>query len=157
MIAITDAVCRKAESLAAQGLTMKQIASVLGMGETTIYEKVKVFPKFREAIKRGQNVGVGVIVNAMFENARGLTITEFKVLKDKDGNEKVVEIEKKLAPNVVAGIFYLKNRGEWKDKQDVEHSGNVTHQHEGISRTAEILREFRGERPEESTEGPLPN
>jgi len=156
-IEITSELCKNAEALASQGLTLKQIANVLRMGESTLHEKKADFLEFAEAIKRGQDKGVAVVVNAMFENAKGVTISEDKVIKLPGGGEKVVRIEKKLAPNVVAGIFYLKNRGGWKDKHDVEHSGNVTHQHEGISRTLEILGEFRGIRSAESIQGALPN
>ena len=36
---IDKQLCLKAETFAAQGLTMSQIANVLGMGESTLYEK----------------------------------------------------------------------------------------------------------------------
>ena len=38
-IVITDETLKRAEVYAAQGLTMPQIASVLGMSETTLYDK----------------------------------------------------------------------------------------------------------------------
>jgi len=156
-IEITEAICNKAESLAAQGLTMEQIANVLGMGESTLYGKQAQFPEFAEAIKRGQSKGVAVVVNALFEKAKGATISEDKVIADKEGNEKVVTVSKKMPSDTVACIFYLKNRAGWKDSKDVKHSGNINHKHDGISRTLEILREFRGIRPENSVEGSLQN
>ena len=96
-IEITDGLCRKAESLAAQGLTMEQIALVLGMGERTIYEKMAKFPQFSQAIKRGQAKGVAAITNKLFKKA-------------KDGDNTSM-------------IFYLKNRAGWKDKTETEHTG----------------------------------
>ena len=42
---------------------------------------------------------------------------------------EIVEYEESLAPEVVACIFWLKNRrrDEWRDKQDHEHAGTVDH------------------------------
>jgi len=96
-IEITDELCRKAKSLAAQGLTLEQIALVLGMGVSTLYEKKAEFVEFMEAIKEGQAKGVAVITNKLFEKAS-------------DGDNTSM-------------IFYLKNRAGWKDKTETEHTG----------------------------------
>jgi len=95
---ITEEIIKKAESLSAQGLTMNQIANVLGMGEATLYEKQNEYPEFSEAIKRGRDKGVATITNALFQKA-------------KDGDN-------------TAMIFYLKNRAGWKDKLETEHTGD---------------------------------
>lgn len=89
---ITDDVCNKAEQYAAEGLTQEQIATALGMGERTLYEKVKKFPQFAQAIKRGQAKGIQEVANALFQNA--------------------------MKGNVTAQIFFLKNRSPetWKDR-----------------------------------------
>ena len=70
---------------------------MLGIGESTLYEKQNEFPEFMESIKRGKAKGVAVITNALFEKA-------------KDGDN-------------TAMIFYLKNRAGWKDKIETEHTG----------------------------------
>ncbi len=97
MIEITEELCKKAESLAAQGLTMEQLARVLGMGVSTLYEKKAGNTEFLEAIKDGQAKGVAVVTNALFESAKG--------------------------GNLGAQCFYLKNRAGWRDK--MEFSGEV--------------------------------
>ena len=96
---ITEAVCKKAESLAAQGLTQYQIAAVLGMGERTFYEKVKEYPQFMQAIDGGKAKGITQVTNALFKKAV-------------DGD-------------VPAQKYYLNNRdnGNWKDRIDNTHSG----------------------------------
>lgn len=101
-IEITEELCKKAESLAAQGLTMEQIALVLGMGESTLYAKKAEYLEFLEAIKEGQAKGVAVITNKLFESGKG--------------------------GNLGAQIFYLKNRAGWKDKSELDIPGgfNVT-------------------------------
>ena len=49
--------------------------------------------QFEQAIKRGQARGIATITNALFEQS--------------------------LAGNVAAGIFYLKNRAFWTDRQQL--------------------------------------
>jgi hypothetical protein len=97
---ITPEIIAKCEGLAAQGLTMEQIASVLGMGCSTLYEKQNEYPELLEAIKRGRHKGVATISNALFQKAK--------------------------AGDNTAMIFYLKNRSpeEWRDRREHEHSGS---------------------------------
>ena len=87
-IKIDYAMCVEAETLAGQGLTMKQIASALGMGRSTLYDKQA---EFSDTIKKGKAKGIAAITNALFTKA--------------------------LAGNVLAMIFYLKNRDpeNWAD------------------------------------------
>tara|TARA_R110000822_G_scaffold203133_1_gene340050 strand:- start:732 stop:1124 length:393 start_codon:yes stop_codon:yes gene_type:complete len=98
-IEITPEVCQKAESLAAQGLTMDQIASVLGMGERTIYEKQAEYPHLAQSIKDGRSKGIATVSNALFTKAK--------------------------AGDNTAMIFYLKNRDpdNWEEVQKRQHSG----------------------------------
>jgi hypothetical protein len=67
---ITEDVCKKAETLAAQGLTMDQIAAVLGVGVRTVYEKQAQYPQFSQAISDGKAKGIATITNALFQNAK---------------------------------------------------------------------------------------
>ena len=68
-IPITDDVCEKAKGLATRGLTMEQIATVLKMGESTLYEKMAMFPEFSEAISIGRVEGLATVSNALFKKA----------------------------------------------------------------------------------------
>jgi transcriptional regulator with XRE-family HTH domain len=86
------------EELASHGLTQEQIALALGISETTLYERKAELADFADAIKRGQAKGIKDIVNALYINA-------------------------KVAGNLGAQIFYLKNRAGWKDKFEGELSG----------------------------------
>jgi len=100
-ILINDEMIRRAEAYAAQGLTMPQIASVLGMSQTTLYDKKSKFSEFSEAIKRGKDKGIATITNALFNKAR-------------DGDN-------------TAMIFYLKNQAGWQDR--VEKETIIEHKH----------------------------
>jgi len=97
---ITDEICEKAKNLASQGLTMKQIASVLGMGNSTLYKKQADFIEFSDTIKKGRVEGIIVVANALFEKAK--------------------------RGNTTAMIFYLKNRDpeNWEDIQKRQYINN---------------------------------
>ena len=70
LLEITDEICEEAKTLAGQGLTMEQIAAVIGMGVRTIYEKQADYPQFSQAIEAGRAQGIATITNALFDNAR---------------------------------------------------------------------------------------
>lgn len=86
---ITDKHIKQSERLAAQGLTMEQIASVIGIGTSTLYFKQEEYPELQEAIKRGRHKGIATVTNKLFERASQGHTTEM--------------------------LFYLKNRApkEW--------------------------------------------
>lgn len=89
----------KVETFAAQGLTVEQIASCIGISRSTLYERMGSESDVSDAIKRGRAKGIATISNALFQSGKG--------------------------GNVTAQIFYLKNRqpDEWKDRREHEISG----------------------------------
>lgn len=89
------------ESLAAQGLTNDQIALSIGISRSNYFKKKAESLDFQDAVKRGQAKGIAKVTNSLFQAANN--------------------------GNITAQIFYLKNRDpqNWRDKQDVEHSGDV--------------------------------
>ena len=98
---ITPEVCEKVENLSAQGLTVDQIALVLGVSHWTIYERQNEFPEFSDALKRGRGKGVANVTNALYTKAV-------------DGDN-------------TAMIFYLKNRAGWVDKQEIQSTVEQRH------------------------------
>lgn len=95
---ITDEICKQAEALAARGMNQSQIAMALGMGESTLYEKLAAFPEFAEAIKKGKAKGIAVVTQALMEKVKGL--------------------------DTAAIIFYLKTQAGWRESpQTIEHTG----------------------------------
>lgn len=99
-IPIDDELLQKAESLAAQGLNMEEIAYSLNMGASTLYEKKRDYPELVEAIERGKAKGIAQISNRLFNKALG-------------GDNTCM-------------IFYLKARAGWRDNIDVNLTGNTT-------------------------------
>lgn len=86
----TPEILEKAESYAALGLTKEQIASCLGIGESTLYDKENNYPEFADAIKRGLDKGIARMANLLIKHAE--------------------------AGNVPSVIFFLKARAKWSDQ-----------------------------------------
>ena len=98
---ITPAVCKKARELAAQGLTLSQIASCLGISYETLNEKSKEFSEFSDSIRLGKDEGIQQVVNALYTKA-------------KDGDTHAMK-------------YFLNNRdnANWKDRIVNTHEGSV--------------------------------
>jgi hypothetical protein len=80
------------EGWARDGLSMEQIAHNMGIAKDTLYRWLKISSDISDAIKKGKEVTDYLVENALFTSA--------------------------LTGNVVAQIFWLKNRkpDKWKDK-----------------------------------------
>lgn len=85
------------EALAAQGLTLEQIAAALGIHYDTLNERKKELSDFSEALKRGRAKGTAKIANALFQSA--------------------------VSGNTTAQIFWLKAMAGWKERFINEHTG----------------------------------
>lgn len=85
------------ERLAAQGLTQEQIALCLGISARAYQYKKKDDAEIAAAVKRGQARGISTVTNKLFELCE-------------EGNLGAI-------------CFYMKTRGGWSEKQQVEHSG----------------------------------
>lgn len=88
-----EEVLRRVETLAAQGLTRKQIADALGISVSYRCKLQNNAPKFKEAMERGEAKGIVTVTNALMTAARN--------------------------GNVTAMIYYLQNRDpeNWKDRR----------------------------------------
>ena len=92
----------KVEQLAAQGLTVKQIASCLNCSRTTLYERMGSKQDVADAIKRGRAKGIGTVTNSLFKSAN--------------------------SGNITAQIFYLKTKGKdrgYVERQEIESNIKV--------------------------------
>ena len=63
----------------------------------------------------------------MLKRALGYEYEEIKMIATESGGKRVEKTRKQVLPDVGAQIFWLKNRKpkEWRDKQEVEHSGDL--------------------------------
>lgn len=109
---ITDEMIKKAESLAANGLTIQEICDCLDMGVSTLYDKCKEYPQFGEAIKRGKSKGIGMMANNLVKLAKG--------------------------GNAAANIFWLKSRAKWKEG-DEDNNEAITKINQTLEQTKELI------------------
>lgn len=104
------------------GLRYDQIAANIGINEATLYEWVKRYDKIAEALKKGEEVMVYEVENALYKAAIGYDVTETDQAETiyPDGTKVVNKHARKrhVPPSVGAICFILKNRrsDKWQDK-----------------------------------------
>lgn len=104
------------------GLRYDQIANNMGIAEGTLYEWVKKHSEIREALKKGEEVCIYEVENALYKAAIGYDVTETDQTETiyPDGTKVVNKHAKKrhIPPSVGAICFILKNRrsDKWQDK-----------------------------------------
>jgi len=101
------------------GYTDKEMAGFFGVSEQTFNTWKHKHPKFLESLKAGKAPANGEIAVSMFNQAKGYTRIEERLVKS--GEDTVIEkLEVYYPPNTTAGIFFLKNRMPtvWRDKHE---------------------------------------
>jgi hypothetical protein len=111
------------EGWARDGLTDEQIAYNMGINVRTLYKWKQAHGQIFQALKENKEIADRHVENALYKRALGYKYYEQTVTN----KGKVVDVEKYEHPNTTAIIYWLKNRKRkaWKDKQEVEHSGDV--------------------------------
>ena len=119
------------EKWVASGLSMKEIAKNLGISERTLYKYKAEDQQFMQTVKKGRQVCVEILENTMFKSATGFmqTLKKYEKVKRctyKDGKklkewEEIVEleVEEYFKPDITAGIFLLKNWGNYVNEPRV--------------------------------------
>lgn len=136
----------KAEDYARQGMIDEEIWKKLGVGKTAYYRYVFEYKDFRDALKRGKAPVDVEVENKLLKRAQGYEYEEvmveykpgIKVLagkKPEEIDEKakptlIRKTKKMVIPDVVAIIFWLKNRRPdlWRDRQETVISGKITYE-----------------------------
>jgi DNA-binding XRE family transcriptional regulator len=109
------------------GLTREQIAQNLHISRHTLYDYEKAHIELHEMFAEGFNDHIANVENAQAKAAQGYEYEERKIIYDTDAKgkpTKIVKIEvmkKYQPPNIVAGIFILKNRDnkKWRDSMQL--------------------------------------
>ena len=110
------------------GLSESQIANNLGVAMSTFSDYKIKHPELMEALKKGKEVFITEVENALAKKALGFYYEEEKTyIRHEDGKDvKYKEISKKYQPPDVAACSLLlknKDRGNWSDnpmKLDLE-------------------------------------
>ena len=147
---ITEDNLTRIKGWARDGLTDKQIAEKkIGISERSFTRWKDKYPSIKSALKEGKAPVDTDVENAMLKSALGHKETvrkpiKLRTTKRKDGMEiteehvEYVDEEVYIPPQVVAQIFWLKNRKKdyWKDKPESENNEAIERI---VSKMAEIL------------------
>jgi hypothetical protein len=108
------------------GLSNEQIAKNIGISEQTFYNWKDKHVEFFEAIKKGREVIVCELENALIKRAKGYEIEEVVFLPERGGGVTEKHNVKHIPPDTTALIFALKNMAHenWRDRKETEFSGN---------------------------------
>lgn len=159
---LTDEGLLKIGGWARDGLSDKQIAQNIGVSERTFTEWKKKHSSISSVLKKEKEVVDRIVENALFRKAVGydyeektykiVTVNE-KRIEEKEGKKIsiVVPVEKEVlvkkttkhvSPDTGAAAFWLKNRkpDEWREKQIVQHGGEVKVSNPYSELTTEELR-----------------
>lgn len=117
---------KQAYKLCLLGADDKRIADFFGVGDATISRWKNEHDAFREALKEGKEEADSVIASSLYHRAKGYSHQSVKIFNDQGKPLEVPYIEH-YPPDTTAAIFWLKNRQPryWRDKQELEHSGNI--------------------------------
>ena len=101
------------EKWARDGLTEKQIAKNLGISRNTLNDYKNRYPDFSDTLKRGKQVCVAEIENALVRRALGYEYEEIKTYIKDDAQGTTTYTEKTIKhqpPDVGACAILLKNK-----------------------------------------------
>lgn len=137
---ITEEGLIKIEGWARDGLTDEQIAKNIGIVPSTLYAWQNRFPEITEALKRGKEVIDRQVENALLKRALGYKYDEITY----EFGDEVKRVTKEVVPDTTAQIFWLKNRKPevWRDRQDINHSGNIDSNNPFADLTTEELKKL---------------
>ena len=103
---------------ARDGLSDEQIATNMGITDSTFYEWKKKYSEISEVLKEGKDVVDRQVENALLKSALGYKYDEVTEERRDDMLVVTKVIHKEVQPNTTAQIFWLKNRKrlEWRDR-----------------------------------------
>lgn len=102
------------------GATIEDLAELIGVSRTTIYNWQEDNKKFSTAISGGRNYADANVASRLYQRAMGYT-HEAEEIKVADGVIHRVPVTKHYPPDPQSAMFWLKNRQPelWKDKVEV--------------------------------------
>lgn len=105
------------------GLSYAQISANMGIAEQTLNDWCWKYKEIKEAIKKGEEVCIYEVENALYKAAIGYDVTETdqtETVNEATGDRVVTKHARKrhIPPSIGAICFILKNRrsSKWQDK-----------------------------------------
>jgi len=107
--------------MANAGLTDEQIAKEFKIVKNTIYAWRRKYPDFDLAMAEGKRAPDERVERSLYQRAVGYSCPEDKIMQY-EGKPIIVHTIKHYPPEVVAQIFWLKNRqpDKWRDKHEID-------------------------------------
>lgn len=115
----------QAEKLYRLGGKDTEVADFFKITEQTLHNWKAEHPEFLESIRAGKEYWDGeAIEKSLVKQAMGYTVEEEKYEEGTSGVKKTVT-KRYIPPSATATAYWLNNRsrGRYKQKQEVEHSG----------------------------------
>ena len=119
-----DKYVAQATKLCELGATDQELADFFEVDVRTIYRWKNVHEAFCQALKTGKELADERVERSLYQRAIGYEQDEVKIFMPGGASEPVyAPFKAKIAPDVTAAIFWLKNRRseQWRDRQ--EHTG----------------------------------
>lgn len=116
---LNEKISAKIIELSEKGKTIEQIAEITGVSKRALHYWWRDNPEFMHAVKEARQVADELVEASLFSKALGYTYEEEAL-----GKFGPVPLVKQAHPDVVACIYWLKNRqpDKWRDKSEHEHS-----------------------------------
>lgn len=117
-----DEYAKQAEKILAIGATIEELAEILNVHKSTIYEWSYHHEAFSDALKTGREKADRWIVESLYSRAKGYQHEEDKIFVS-DGKTIKVPTVKHYPPDPTSMIFWLKNRqpDKWRDKPNEDN------------------------------------
>lgn len=148
---INEKIKEKIYALAKEGKTELQIARAIGISPRTLGNWKARHPDFLPTLKKAKNVADELVEASLFQRAIGYTHKEVKVFFDsKNGTCVEHVVEKHYPPEVLAQIFWLKNRQpeHWRDRVearvDAQIKGDVVVYEAEWGATQDVIKDKEG-------------
>ncbi len=119
---------KKCAELCFNGATDSELADFFGVSITTIKNWAYAHPEFLAAMRVGKDIADDRVERSLYQRSVGYTFDSVKVFMPAGATEAViVPIREHVPPSETAAFRWLSNRrsAEWRDKQQIEHSGVV--------------------------------
>ena len=119
----------KAAKLARLGATDAEVADFFGVDVRTVYRWKNAHDDCCQALKAGKDEADARVERALYHRAVGYEQEEVKIFMPAGAEEPVyAPFTAKIAPDVTAAIFWLKNRkpDEWREKSEVANTHDVS-------------------------------
>lgn len=111
---------KQAEKLCAIGATDQELADFFEVDVRTVHRWKLEHEEFCHSLKAGKDVADERVERSLYQRAIGYEQDEVKIFMPSGAAEPVyAPFRAKIAPDVTAAIFWLKNRrkDEWRDRQ----------------------------------------